>query len=116
MEIKELLSLKIKNKASDLHLLVGIPPTIRIDGILNPLSNYPPLTPELIESMIFSILRPHQKESLLANKELDFSFGFGGGPYGNEGRFRANVYFQRGYLSGAFRYLEPVIRTAEQLH
>ena len=116
MEIKELLSLTIKNKASDLHLLVGIPPTIRIDGILNPLSNYPPLTPELIESMIFSILRPHQKESLLANKELDFSFGFGGGPYGNEGRFRANVYFQRGYLSGAFRYLEPVIRTAEQLH
>lgn len=116
MEIKELLSLTIKNKASDLHLLVGIAPTIRIDGVLNSLSNYPVLTSEAIETMIFSILRPHQKESLLANKELDFSFGYGGGPYGNEGRFRVNIYFQRGYLSGAFRYLEPVIRTVEQLN
>ena len=116
MEIKELLSLTIKNKASDLHLLVGIPPTIRIDGVLNSLSNYPVLTPEALETMVFSILKPHQKEMLLANKELDFSFGFGGGPYGNEGRFRVNIYYQRGYLSGAFRYLEPVIRTIEQLN
>lgn len=116
MEIKELLLLTIKSKASDLHLLVGIPPTIRIDGGLNPLANYPVLTPQMIEEMIFSILRPHQKEELLANKELDFSFGFGSGPYGNEGRFRVNVYYQRGYLSGAFRYLEPVIRTIEQLN
>ena len=116
MEIKELLSLTIKNKASDLHLLVGIPPTIRIDGVLNSLSNYPVLTPEALETMVFSILKPHQKEMLLANKELDFSFGFGGGLYGNEGRFRVNIYYQRGYLSGAFRYLEPVIRTIEQLN
>ncbi len=116
MEIKELLSLTIKNKASDLHLLVGIPPTIRIDGVLNQLTNYQVLSPEAIEAMVFSILRPQQKEMLLANKELDFSFGFGGGPYGNEGRFRVNIYFQRGYLSGAFRYLEPIIRTVEQLN
>lgn len=116
MDIKELLSLTIKNKASDLHLLVGISPTIRIDGVLNPLANYPALTPEAIETMVYSILRPHQKEQLLANKELDFSFGFGGGPYGNEGRFRVNIYYQRGYLSAAFRYLEPIIRTIDQLH
>ena len=115
MTIQELLALTIKGKASDLHLLVGVSPTIRVDGVLIPLSDYPPLTGEQIESMFFSLLKPHQKELLLANKELDFSFGFGGGVYGNEGRFRVNLYFQRGYLSGAFRYLEPAIRTIEQL-
>lgn len=115
MDIQELLGITIKSKASDLHLLVGIPPSIRIDGVLESLTGYPAINEEAMEQMIFSLLRPEQKEWLLANKELDFSFGFGGGIYGNEGRFRANVYFQRGYLSGAFRYLEPRIRTIEEL-
>ncbi|MEK9176348.1 MAG: type IV pilus twitching motility protein PilT [Patescibacteria group bacterium] len=115
MDIAELLDLTIKNKASDLHLLVGIPPSIRIDGVLDSLSNYPVITGDVIEKMIFSLLKPDQRELLLANKELDFSFGFGGGPYGNAGRFRANIYFQRGYLSGAFRYLEPRIKTIDEL-
>lgn len=115
MEITELLNLTVKNKASDLHLLVGIPPTIRVDGILNPLQNYPAVSPQEMEKMIFSILKPAQKEVLIANKELDFSFGIGGGAYGDMGRFRVNIYFQRGYMSGAFRYLEPKIRTVEEL-
>lgn len=115
MTIQELLELTIRGKASDLHLLVGVPPTIRVDGVLSHLSNYPPITGEQMETMFFSLLKPHQKELLLSNKELDFSFGFGGGSYGNEGRFRVNLYFQRGYLSGAFRHLEPAIRTIDQL-
>ena len=115
MDIKELLNLTIKNKASDLHLLVGIPPTVRIDGVLNHLFNYGALSNEAIETMIFSILNPHQKELLLANKELDFSFGFSKDAAGSEGRFRVNIYYQRGYISGAFRYLEPTIRTIEEL-
>lgn len=115
MDIQELLNLTVKNKASDLHLLVGIPPTIRVDGILNYLQNYPAISPQMMEQMIFSILKPAQKEYLITNKELDFSFGIGGGAYGNLGRFRVNIYFQRGYLSGAFRYLEPKIRTMEEL-
>ncbi len=115
MDIRELLNLTVKNKASDLHLLVGIAPTIRLDGVLNPLSNYPPLTNEVLEAMIFSVISPHQKELLLANKELDFSFGFSRDANGSEGRFRVNIYYQRGYISGAFRYLEPIIRTIEEL-
>lgn len=115
MTIQELLQLTIKSKASDLHLIVGVAPTIRVDGVLHPLSNYPELSSDQIELMLFSLLRPHQKELLIANKELDFSFGFGGGSYGDQGRFRANFYYQRGYLSGAFRHLEPVIKTVEQL-
>lgn len=114
-KIKELLELVVQNKASDLHLLVGIPPSIRIDGVLNVLNRFPMVEASDMEEMIFSLLKPDQKELLLANKELDFSFGIGGGAYGDDGRFRANVYYQRGYLSGAFRYLEPRIKTIEEL-
>ena len=76
MNISELLDLTIKNKASDLHLLAGIPPAIRVDGNLLPLSNYKALTKEDVEEMAFSLLKPEQKEMLLNNKEFDFSFGF----------------------------------------
>ncbi|KKP80454.1 MAG: twitching motility protein [Candidatus Levybacteria bacterium GW2011_GWB1_35_5] len=115
MEIKILLDETIKNNASDLHLLPGIHPAIRIDGVLRYLTNYPVLTSEEMEQMAFSLLKPDQKQLLLNNKELDFSFGFGGGTYGDLGRFRTNLYFQRGVLSGAFRFLQPVIRTIEEL-
>lgn len=115
MDIQELLLLTIKNNASDLHLVVGIPPTLRIDGVLSPVQNSPVLTEELAESMAFSLLTPNQKELLLANKELDFSYGFGGGNYGDLGRFRINLYYQRGKLSAAFRFFQPTIRTIEEL-
>jgi twitching motility protein PilT len=116
MQINELLDVTIKNNASDLHLLPGIPPAIRVDGVLRFLVNYPALTAEDVESMAFSVLKPEQKELLINNKEIDFSFGFGGGAYGDLGRFRSNVYFQRGVLSAAFRYLQSTIRTIEELN
>src|ERR1041385_3114532 len=116
MEIKELLSLTIKNRASDLHLLTGIPPTLRIDGVLRPLNNYPVLKSEDMEMMIYSLLTPEQKELLIANKELDFSIGFALDQPGGEGRFRVNAYFQKGYLSAAFRFLAPSVRTIEDLN
>lgn len=115
MNIQELLEVTIKNKASDLHLLVGLPPAIRIDGILNYLNSYGQVSSQDMEAMLSSILKPEQKELLESNKEIDFSLGFGGGPYGELGRFRINAYFQRGYLSAAFRFLEPKIRTVEEL-
>lgn len=115
MDIHELLDLVVKNNASDLHLLVGIQPALRIDGTLKYVTKYKPLDKEHVESMVFSILTPEQKELLQANKELDFSVGFGGGPYGDLGRFRVNAYYQRGYLAAALRFLPPVIRTLEQL-
>ncbi len=116
MDIQELLHLTIKNNASDLHLLAGIPPTVRIDGSLRYLPDQQVLTQELLEKMVFSLLTNEQKEMFLANKELDFSFGFGGGTYGNLGRFRANIYYQRRYISGAFRLFSPNIRTVAELN
>lgn len=115
MNIQELLDLTVKNKASDLHLLTAIPPAIRVDGVLQYLSSYPALKDEDVQAMIFTILTPEQKELLLANKELDFSFGFGGGAYGDLGRFRINAYFQRGRLAAALRFLPPAIRSIDDL-
>jgi len=116
MNIRELFKIAVKEKASDLHLLAGIPPTLRIDGSLRYLTGYGPLKPEEIEEMIYSLLNPTQKELLIANKELDFSLGFGEGTYGDLGRFRINLYYQRRYLSGAFRLLPPGILSLEELH
>jgi twitching motility protein PilT len=115
MDIQQLFDLTVKNNASDLHLLVGVPPSLRIDGVLQYLTNVQPLTVDQMQSMVFSLLTPEQKELLLANKELDFSYGYGGGTYGDKGRFRVNAYFQRGYLSTAFRLLPPKIRTIDEL-
>jgi twitching motility protein PilT len=116
MLINELLDVTIKNNASDLHLMPGVSPALRVDGALRFLANYSPLSPQEVETMVFSILKPEQKELLINNKEIDFSFGFGGGAYGDLGRFRTNLYYQRGVLSAAFRFLQPTIRTIEELH
>lgn len=116
MDIQELFKITVKEKASDLHLLAGIPPTIRVDGSLRYLTEYAVLEPLAIEEMIFSLITPAQKELLIANKELDCSIGFGGGTYGDLGRFRANLYYQRRYLSGSFRLFPPQILTIEELH
>lgn len=116
MNIQEFFGITVKEKASDLHLLAGIPPTLRVDGSLKYLTGYAPLKPEEIEEMVYSLLVPAQKELLLANKELDFSVGFGGGTYGDLGRFRTNLYYQRRYLSAAFRLFPPRILTLEELH
>ncbi len=114
-EILKLLELTVKSKGSDLHLLAGIPPTLRIDGVLKGVKNYPVLQPHDIEQMVASLLTAEQKELLITNKELDFSYGYGGGVYGDEGRFRINAYYQRGYLAAALRYLPPKIRSIDEL-
>lgn len=115
MEIQELLSLAIRNKASDLHLLVEVPPTFRLDGVLRFATNYPVLQTPVIEQMVFSLLTPEQKELLLANKELDFSLGFKG-KNSEEGRFRINAYYEKGNLAVAFRFLAPKVFTVEELN
>jgi twitching motility protein PilT len=116
MDIQELLLLTIKNKASDLHLLAGVVPTFRIDGALRYLTNHPVLTPSDTESMAYSILTPEQKELFLANKELDFSFSYPKDAVDSQGRFRANIFFQKGTVSLALRYLTPGVDSIEELN
>ncbi len=116
MEIQDLLALAVKNKASDLHLLVQMAPILRIDGVLRFVSNSPPLQTDTLERMVFQLLTPEQKELLLANKELDFSFSFRGKSGEEIGRFRINAYYEKGYLAAAFRFLAPKVQTIEELN
>lgn len=115
IEIFELFEKTIYNNASDLHLIVGFPPTLRIDGRLAPIQTYPKLTNKHIEELVFPILTPEQKEILLNNKTVDFSYGYGGGDYGDKGRFRVNIYHQRRTLAASFRLFPPKIKTISEL-
>src|SRR3990167_2754929 len=109
-KIEVLLEEVVKRKASDLHLQVGLPPILRIDGVLSPISTLPALKEETVEALIFSILDEDQKQILLRDKEFDFSFAFG-----DLGRFRVNAFHERGNLAAAMRLITSEIRTIEQL-
>lgn len=115
MDMQDLLEKTVQNNASDLHLVVGEVPVLRIDGRLTFLQTYPPISSEMMIQIIGSILTPSQKEMLASERSLDFSYGYGGGDYGLKGRFRVNCYFQRGTLAAAFRLLPTSIRTLEEL-
>ncbi len=108
--IEILLEEVIKKKASDLHLQVGLPPMLRIDGALTAVAEAEPLTEEAVESLVFAILDDDQKQILLKDKEFDFSFAFG-----DLGRFRVNAFHERGNLAAALRLIPNEILTIEQL-
>ncbi len=116
MDLNQLLEKAIQSQSSDLHLLAGIPPVYRINGALQQLSTVPPLSEQQLEQMVFSLLTPSQKQVFLDSRALDFSYGYGGGAYGDKGRFRVNIYFQRNTLAAAFRLLPPKVKTIEELH
>jgi twitching motility protein PilT len=108
--IEVLLEEVIKKKASDLHIQVGLPPMLRVDGSLVAVNGADVLNEEAIETLIFAILDEDQKQILLKDKEFDFSFAFG-----DLGRFRVNAFHERGNLAAALRLIPNEILTIEQL-
>ncbi|MBP9761624.1 type IV pilus twitching motility protein PilT [Candidatus Saccharibacteria bacterium] len=108
--IELLLEEVVKKKASDLHIQVGLPPMLRVDGALAPVAGADILTEETVESLIFAILDEDQKQILLKDKEFDFSFAFG-----DLGRFRVNAFHERGNLAAALRLIPNEMLTIEQL-
>ncbi len=108
--IEVLLEEVIKKKASDLHLQVGLPPMLRVDGALKPVSGTEVLNEETIEALVFALLDDDQKQILLKDKEFDFSFAFG-----DLGRFRVNAFHERGNLAAALRLIPSELLTVEQL-
>ncbi|HWB38793.1 MAG TPA: type IV pilus twitching motility protein PilT [Candidatus Saccharimonadales bacterium] len=108
--IEVLLDEVIKKKASDLHLQVGLPPMMRIDGALVPVNGADPLDEETVEALVFAILDEDQKQILLKDKEFDFSFA-----YGDLGRFRVNAFHERGNMAAALRLIPNEILSVEQL-
>ncbi len=109
MTIQELLDIVVAKDASDLHLVVGSPPSIRVDGSLIFLKNEPLTNDEAIQ-LINSLLTPEQKDQFQVNRELDLSY-----QYADKGRFRINVYFQQNRPSAALRLIHSNIKTPEQL-
>ncbi|MCX6726092.1 MAG: type IV pilus twitching motility protein PilT [Candidatus Shapirobacteria bacterium] len=111
MEIKELLEYTINKNASDLHLLSGVPPMIRINGVLLPITGKEILTAEETSNLVFSLVNNEQKEILLVNKELDFSFDYQG-----QARFRINAYYQKSNLAAALRLIPNKIPKINELN
>jgi twitching motility protein PilT len=108
--IAELLDVVLDRGASDLHLTVGAPPTIRLHGDLERLSEYPMMTPRALQGMIYAILPQKMRERLEQELELDMSYALPG-----RARFRVNVYFQRDSLGAAFRLIPYEIKTVDDL-
>ncbi|MBU1035746.1 MAG: type IV pilus twitching motility protein PilT [bacterium] len=110
MEIKELLIMAKEEDASDLHLNVGIPPVLRINGKLKKL-DLPELTPESTHEMIYSILNERQKTDFEKYGELDLSYELA-----NVARFRINVFKHRRGEGAAFRLIPEKIKTLSELN
>jgi twitching motility protein PilT len=105
----QLLKTLVDQGGTDLHATTNSPPQIRIDGKMIPLQA-PPMTPAETKSLIYSVLTDSQKHRFEENLELDFSFGVKG-----LARFRANIFFQRGAVAGAFRTIPWEIRSFKEL-
>ncbi len=108
-DIQRLLTLVIEKSASDLHIVVGYCPMIRIDGDLVTVGTTL-VTPQLAKELIYTILPDDKKEQLEVNREVDLAYQHQTG-----GRFRINAYWQRGYLSATFRLIPARIRTINEL-
>jgi twitching motility protein PilT len=107
--LNQMLKSMVEQGGSDLHITTNSPPQVRVDGVLKPM-NVPPLTPTETKQLCYSILTDNQKHRLEETLELDLSFGIKG-----LARFRANVFHQRGAVSGAFRQIPYEIRSFREL-
>lgn len=110
MDLNKLLDITAKQNASDLHLLVGYPPILRIDAVLQPIPGEGVFTPESIEQVVYQFFTNEQKDLFLANKEIDFSYATA------IARFRVNVYFEKNHFAAAIRYLPQRIRSVDELN
>ena len=108
LRIEILLEEIVRKNASDLHLHVGLPPMMRLDGALTPISGYQKLNAEEVETLVFAILDEDQRRILLKDKEFDFSFA-------DLGRFRVNAFHEKGNLAASLRLIPNQIKTITEL-
>ncbi len=110
MHINDLLKIAVERKASDLHLKVGAFPIIRIDGTLTPLADMRRLMQEDTIAMAFSIMSARQKEKFKNNFEIDIAYNVP-----NLGRFRCNIFQQRGTVGLVLRVIPAKILSIKEL-
>jgi twitching motility protein PilT len=111
MHIDDLLRIAVARKASDLHLKVGNFPCLRVDGELIALSDQPRVAAEEMLNMAFSMMSNRQKQKFKENAELDMAYGVAG-----LGRFRVNVFQQRGNVGVVLRVIPTKIRALDELY
>src|SRR6201981_298237 len=110
MNIDDLLRIATERKASDLHLKVGNYPHLRIDGGLVPLTEQPRITAEDMLNMAFSMMSARQKQKFKETTEIDMAYGVAG-----LGRFRVNIFQQRGNVGLVLRVIPTKIRALDEL-
>ncbi|NLL63614.1 MAG: type IV pilus twitching motility protein PilT [Ruminococcaceae bacterium] len=110
MTLAELLKIAEDNKASDVHITVGVPPLMRVHGAMSPIPNQPRLTAEDVEALVKGIMGDFQKRAFAERGEIDFSFGLAG-----MGRYRVNVFRQRGTTAAVFRLVGSKIPNPRDL-
>jgi twitching motility protein PilT len=111
LELNKLLSLVLEKDASDLHLMVGEPPIIRVDTVLYRLDTYEVLSNETILDLLGVLLNPMQKTQFEQQMHIDFSYAFK-----DNVRFRVNAYRQKGVVGVAMRMVPNHIKTLEELN
>lgn len=110
MTIQQLLHYTIENKASDLHLVVGAVPVVRIDGDLIPVVGEVILNEAVIEPLIIGTMSPETRDIFKVNKEVDYSFALEG-----SSRFRVNAYYQKSSPAASFRLIPSEIPAIDLL-
>ena len=111
LNLDEILKVALKGGASDIHLKSGLPPMFRVDGALVPLKNGERLLPEEMVKIAQSIMNDVQRARFEEKREADLAYGIAG-----LGRFRVNVFQQRGTVGIVFRVIPFGVKTMEQLH
>jgi twitching motility protein PilT len=108
--IDDLLEQMVTRNASDLHLSVGAPPSVRVRGKLERLPDFPALTAEDTQQLLYRIMSTEQQKNLEIKRQIDMSHSIPG-----LARFRVNIYFQRESLGAAFRLIPEELKTLEEL-
>ncbi|MBI2903421.1 MAG: type IV pilus twitching motility protein PilT [Candidatus Methylomirabilis oxyfera] len=111
LDLHEMLTLAVQRHASDLHLKVGVPPVLRIDHALVPLEGQPRLVRADLDAIVALVTSERQRQHFSERRELDLAYGVQG-----LGRFRANLFQQRGTLGITFRVIPLEVQTIEQLN
>ena len=111
LELNKLLSLLLERDASDLHLMVGEPPIIRVDTQLIRLDTYQALSSDSIKDLLNVLLKPQQKKIFEDRLQVDFSYAFK-----ENIRFRVNAYLHKGMPAIAMRVIPTHIKTLEELN
>jgi twitching motility protein PilT len=109
MDIQQFFAEASRKEASDLHLIVGFPPMLRVSGMLVPVEGSSILSANDTKALIESTLNSEQKEIFSTNKEIDYSLAT------TSGRFRVNAYVQKNTVAAAFRLIPEKIKSLEEL-